>query len=330
MYSKDLIEKVRELYSVNKSYRKVGSLLKMDWTTVRYMVNNDYSRLKRKRGPKKMITPREERLIKREIKRLQGSNQKVFASKIRTNCKIEAKVRTVERSLKALGLTYKRIPLQNPLRPHQIKRRAQLAEKWIEENLVSQNLVFTDEKRFSFDGPDNWFSWYDPYNPPTRIKRQLGGGSVMVWGATLSTGEIIVQRVDGRVNSRIYTQMLDKYVTPLLNNRFGPGRFFFIQDNCKVHTAKATLSYLKRQKIKLLEWVAYSPDMNIQENVWSMISEKVYDNKQYFSKDSLWQSIQKAVKEINAKEKDKTKNCFNKYNKRLLTLIKNNGGVIPY
>lgn len=47
MHSKDLIEKVRELYSTNESYPKVGFLLKMDWTTVRYMVNYDYARVNR-------------------------------------------------------------------------------------------------------------------------------------------------------------------------------------------------------------------------------------------------------------------------------------------
>ena len=34
-----------------------------------------------------------------------------------------------------------------------------------------------------------------------RIQRQLGWGSVMVWGAALSTGEIIIQRLEGSVNS---------------------------------------------------------------------------------------------------------------------------------
>ena len=192
-----------------------------------------------------------------------------------------------------------------------MKERADLAEKWIGENLIGNNLVFADEKRFTFDGPDNWFSSYNPFNPTARIKRQLGGGSIMVWGATLSTGEIIVQRLEGRVNSRVYIDMLSKNVTPLLVSRFGEGGFFFLQDNCSVHVSNATKTYLKREKFHLLEWVAYSPDMNIQENIWSMISEKVYDGKQYFDKESLWQSIVKAVEEINKKEKDKVAGFFN-------------------
>ena len=62
--------------------------------------------------------------------------------------------------------------------------------------------------------------WYDPLNPPARIKRQLGGGqSWLVACATLSTGEIIIQRLDG--NSLVYIGMLVKNITPLLLSRFG-------------------------------------------------------------------------------------------------------------
>lgn len=330
MYSKDLIKKVKYLYRTKKSYRKVGVLLNLSWTTVRYMVKNDYSKPKRKTGPKKKITRREESRIKREVKRLQSNNHKIFASKIRSNCEIDTSLRTVQRTLKELGLTYKKSPQQISLTAQQMKQRVELAEKWIVENLISNNLVFTDEKRFSFDGPDSWYSWYDPFNPPTRIKRQLGGGSVMVWGAALSTGEIIIQRLEGSVNSRIYTEMLDSNVTPFLISRFGEGGFIFQQDNCSIHTSKETKNYLNTKNFNLLEWVAHSPDLNIQENIWSIISEKVYESRQYFSKDSLWQSIQEAVMEINHKEKEKVKGYFQNYNKRLMMVIKNNGNIIPY
>ena len=70
--------------------------------------------------------------------------------------------------------------------------------------------------------------------------------------------------------------------------------------------------------------------MNIQENVWGMISEKVYDGKQFFSKEILWKSIQSAVDEINHNEQDKIKTLYDKYNKRLLNVIVKNGDVIPY
>ena len=40
--------------------------------------------------------------------------------------------------------------------------------------------VFTDEKRFSLDGPDNWSTWMKTKNDDKIIKRQMGGGGLMV------------------------------------------------------------------------------------------------------------------------------------------------------
>lgn len=179
MYSDDLRDKVREIFRKNRS---VSSKLDMALSTVYYMVNNDYSRLKKKTGPRKIITPKQATLIKLEVKRLQSKKHRVFARKIKEKCKVEASVRTVQRAMTKLGLTYKKIPQKLPLTDSHKKERVEFARKWIGHNVLSKNVVFSDEKRFSFDGPDNWFSWYDPFHPPQRIKRQMGGGGVMVWG----------------------------------------------------------------------------------------------------------------------------------------------------
>jgi len=53
MYSKDLIEKVRELYNQNKNIRKTSRILNINYSTVNYMIKNDYARVKIKPGPKK-------------------------------------------------------------------------------------------------------------------------------------------------------------------------------------------------------------------------------------------------------------------------------------
>jgi len=70
--------------------------------------------------------------------------------------------------------------------------------------------------------------------------------------------------------------------------------------------------------------------MNIQENIWQIISEIVYDQKQYNDVDSLWEEVKKAVNKINLTKKDMIKNIYLKYNSRLLKVIDNNGNDIPY
>jgi len=113
---------------------------------------------------------------------LKDENSKVTAARIKENCSIDASIRTVRRELARLGFGYGNVTKKLPLTKVQKTRRIELARKWINENLISKNIVFSDEKHFKCDGPDNWFSWYDPFDPPVRVKRQMGGGGIMVWG----------------------------------------------------------------------------------------------------------------------------------------------------
>ncbi len=75
-------------------------------SSVRYVVNNNYDKPKKKRGPKFKITSSEKIKIKKELKNLKNQNQKVTAKKIKTNCNIDTNIRTIQRSLSKLGFGY--------------------------------------------------------------------------------------------------------------------------------------------------------------------------------------------------------------------------------
>jgi hypothetical protein len=47
------------------------------------------------------------------------------------------------------------------------------------------NVVFSDEKKFKFDDPDRFNSYWSDLrlNNPPRMSRNFGGGTVMVWAA---------------------------------------------------------------------------------------------------------------------------------------------------
>jgi len=158
----------------------------------------------------------------------------------------------------------------------------------------------------------------------------MGGGGIMVWGMTLPTGEIFVEKLEGKVDSDKYIKLLRYKVKPILNDRFKDSKYLFQQDNCKVHVSKKTLKYLETAKISTFEWPSYSPDLNIQENIWHLISEVVYDQKQFNNLDSLWKAIVEAVDKINSTKKDCIRSIYENYNRRLLNVIHNKGDEIPY
>jgi len=144
MFSEDLINKVRDIYRENKNYRQTARRLNMNHQTVVYMVKNKYERIKKKRGPKRLINDREKTKIKKEVRRLKDENSKVTAARIKENCSIDASIRTVRRELARFGFGYGNVTKKLPLAKVQKTRRIELARKWINENLISKKIVFSD------------------------------------------------------------------------------------------------------------------------------------------------------------------------------------------
>lgn len=209
---------------------------------------------------------REKTKINKEVRRLKSKNHRVTANKVKDNCSIDASIRTVQRELSRLGFGYKNLPKK--LTKRHKDKRVKLARKWISDNLISKNIVFSHEKCFKCVVPDDWCSWYDPFDLPSRIKRQMGGGGIMVWGMTSPNGEIYVQKLNGKADSANYISLLKYKVKPFLLTHYPKNDFLFKQDNCKVHVPKKITNYLKSAKINTFEWPSFSSDLNIQEKVW--------------------------------------------------------------
>ncbi len=63
----------------------------------------------------------------------------------------------------------------------------------------------------------------------------------------------------------------------------------FQQDNCPIHKASCVASYLRENRIEVLEWPAYSPDLNIIQNLWFIVKKRR-------AKETLnWENLEEAV-----------------------------------
>ena len=65
---------------------------------------------------------------------------------------------------------------------------------WIRENMQWSKVIFSDEKRFCQDGPDNWCSFVPKNIVLHRNKRQNGGRGIMVSGDGFSKWPSFCQR----------------------------------------------------------------------------------------------------------------------------------------
>lgn len=74
----------------------------------------------------------------------------------------------------------------------------------------------------------------------------------------------------GGVTSRVYKEILEEELPKLMELHIT-----FMQDGASIHTSRLLREWLAEQRFKILEWPAYSPDLNPIENLWSMLKEQI-------------------------------------------------------
>ena len=190
-------------------------------------------------------------------------------------------------------------------------------------------VVFSDEKKFNFDGPDGYnFYFHDIRKEELFLSRRHSRvGGIMVWGAISYYGPIKLQFQSTKMNAEHYKKVLER-AFPECCDIFGPRRWTYQQDNAPIHNARIVKAWISEQNVTLMDWPPYSPDLNIIENVWGWLSRKVYEGgKQYDDVPSLILAIENAWAEISL---DLIKSFYDSIPSRIYELIKQHGGNTHY
>ena len=66
----------------------------------------------------------------------------------------------------------------------------------------------------------------------------------------------------------------------------------------RIHIASVN-NFWKTSKSQNLKWPSKSPDINLTEDVWKMISDSVYDGSQFKTKEILINKIDNVINHIN-------------------------------
>lgn len=321
MRQKAVFNEAQRLRKSGKSYSMIAKDLSLPRSTVYYMLK---TKVANEVGRPKIINKPQAKVINNAIRKLKSKGKVVSSRKLLNITRLRCSTRTIRRHLRSSNYKYREVKQKIQLSATNKARRIEIIKTWFKEKVDWNNVIFMDEKRFKFDGPDNFGTWMKPDEAVSRNKRQMGGGGVMVQACIGSDGYLRVVRVNGTIDGQHYREILSN-VCAYLKNRYPV--FTVAQDNATPHTCKIVQNWIRENSILSLKWPPYSPDLNLIEVVFKMISDNVYDGPQFSKNDDLWIAIVSAVETINSEKKHVIKNMYEAYEDRLFWVLENGGNI---
>ncbi len=141
-----------------------------------------------------------------------------------------------------------------------------------------------------------------------------------MWGCMSAAGVGELHFIDGIMNSQMYCSILKEKMLPSL--RALGHRALFQHDNDPKHTSKATIGFLKKNRVKVIQWLSMSPDLNPIEHLWGILKRQV----EHHSPSSI-QSLKEVILEEWKKiDLAKCRQLVHSMPRILGAVIKNHGG----
>lgn len=187
--------------------------------------------------------------------------------------------RTAARRIREQGLLNRIAAHETELSPEHKRLRIlycrSMLDVFREQNFPK--IIFTDEKTFMSDKKNSSVRVYrqkgeryqQKYVKKDRLSGHISGG-FWGWMGIGGPGELV--EIGGHFNHVDYLEILDEVAIPSIERQYGSiDDIVYMHDNSRVHTARVVTEYLRSKHITVLEHPARSPDLNLIENLWSMM-----------------------------------------------------------
>jgi len=315
----------KRMRSDGKTYKEIGYILGISLFSARKLCTYERG-VPKKRGQHGKVDKVKRLAIKRKIEMLKKSGQRIVSSRLIKDLNLKLSLSTVHRYLIRSGYKYKKARSQIILSEHHKEERRNIIGDWISDNHDWSKTVFSDEKRFTLDGPDDWQTYVMKTEAIVRNKRQCKGGGIMLWLMCMPNGLLAFRILNGTFNSDNYIKLLSEMAVPILKINYGTN-FYYQEDNSPVHKSQKVRKYMTDSGIKVIKWPSRSPDLNIVENIWQMISSRVYNGPQFDNKQQLTKKVIAAINDINTESRDSIRNLYTTFRRRLVVVLHRHGDL---
>lgn len=238
--------------------------------------------------------------------------------------------RTVRRRLDEVGLLGRVQQEEHAYTDATLRSRISFAEgysRWTEDDWA--RVVFSDETHFHLGHHGREYVQRPVgagLDPKYTLKTERLKGKVSLWGCICAGGlghaELYVDSLD----ARRYQSILALNLVPSAHQFWPRGQWWFQQDNWTVHTAGTSQAWFHNHGIDLIDWPAWSPDLNPIENLWSDLKRRVYaHHPQTMEELEDWIGKEWAATDLNF-----ISHICRSMPRRLQLLLDNNGHKISY
>ena len=285
-----------KLSTENKSYADISKITGIPRSTVGRIVKTFKSTGRKVARPRPGRTPKVSEQSRRLLGRLSKICPHLTARQLKSDWSMGhmVSIRTVQRYLQNMNLHGRRAAQKPCL--NQGQRKARL--KWCRDHSKNtlqdwQKICYSDETIIDLSAKKAQFVRRPPGSFLRYNARYLAkyvpkkSAKLMMWGCIWSSGHRVLVRVRGNMDSRQYGDILEQYVAPNVQDGF-----LFQQDNAPCHTSQFSRKTMENLGIALLpNWPARSPDLNIIENLWKMLKDRL-EGAQYQNLDQLWNFVE--------------------------------------